>query len=241
MANKSNATDKPAVSGDGKDKPENVSLGPACGVVMIFACVAVALTITIATFMLFGEQNKMAVTALRTQLIPWVEQSGLSDPDRNRIVERLTELSSQIEQGKIDDRQLGRVRTRVTQNPVLQWAVIEQTIAIADKDPQFTEAEREQLKSISDHVLQACSQFQINMEDLGFLVQNLATQESKSMRYVIKPNVTHADIISFMQRAEQMLTKRKIQVDEEKRYQSVSQVFDHMLDQALDPNEQLLY
>jgi hypothetical protein len=208
---------------------------------MIFACVAFALTITVATFLLFGKQDEMAVTALRTQLIPWIEGSQLSETDRSRIVERLTELSTQIERGEIDERQLARVRTRVTQNPVLQWAVIEQTIAHAEKSSEFTDAEREQLKSISDQLLQACSQYQINMEDLGFLLQNLSSQEPKSMRLVIKPDITHADVISFMQRSEKMLKDRKLELKEDERYRSVSQVFNQMIDQALDPNEKLPY
>ncbi len=79
------------------------------------------------------------------------------------------------------------------------------------------------------------------MEDFGFLVQNIATQESQSMRLVRKPELTHADVISFMQRAEEMLERRKFELDEEKRFQSVSQVFDRMIDEALNVEEKLNY
>ena len=241
MAKKNNSTEATAAPADGNAPPQNVSLGPACGVLMIFGCVAVALTITVATFLLFGEQNKMASAALRTQLIPWVEQSQLSEIDRKRIVERLTELSTQIERGEIKDRQLSRVYTRVNRPTVLQWAPIEQTIAFADKDGEFSDSEREQLKSIADRLLQACAKFQVNMEDLGFLVQNLATQERGSGRLVLKPKITHADVISFMQRTQSMLDQRDFRLNEEKRYQSVSQVFDQMIDQALTTDDKLPY
>jgi hypothetical protein len=223
------------------EAPKDVSLGPACMVVGIFIAAGFAILMTLAAVFLFGKQDKMAASALRQMLIPWVDESELSQADQDRIIGRLTELSNQMERGELDDRQLERVRTRAHQNPVLQWAVIEQTEAFAEGNSEFSDAEREQLSKISARLLQACAAYQVTMEDLGFLVQNLATQDSKSGRLVKKPTITHADVISFMQRANAMLDKRDFKLNEELQYQSVGQVFDTMIDEALDPTKRLPY
>lgn len=223
------------------EQTKDVPLGPAFMVIGIFLATGFGLLMALAAIFLFGKQGQMAVDGLRKQLIPWVNQSELSQTDQDRIIGRLTEISNQIERGEIDDRQLERLRTRVHQNPVLQWAVVEQTIAFAESNPEFSDAERDQLSAVSSRLLQACSAYQVTMEDLGFLVQNLATQDSESGRLVKKPTITHSDVISFMQRANSMLAKRKFELNEELQHQSVSQVFDKMLDEALNPDTKLPY
>ncbi len=220
---------------------KDVSLAPACGVFFIIAGVVFAVGMAVVAVMLIGKQDEMAIQALDNQLIPWIEQSELKDDDKNRIVDKLTEVTSEIRQGAIDDRQLQRIRTRVTQNPILQWAPIQQTLDFAEKSDEFSDAEREQLQRISDRLLQACEAYQFNMEDLGIVLQNLVTQESKSMRLVIKKDITHSDVVTFMQRAEEMLDRREIKLDETKRGRSVSVVFNQMIDEALDVDQKLKY
>ncbi len=213
--------------------PKDVSLGPACGVVFLLGGVVFAIIVSVSAYLLIGKQGERASSAIREQLIPWVDESELSVPDKARINERLMDLAADVEAGKVTDRQLGRLRTRLTQNPVLQWGVIDNTIALAQSSGEFTDAERRELQKISDRLLMASSEFKISMEELGFLVQKLATRDSQSGLLETRPEISHSDVITFMQRSEELMASREVG-DPPENSPSVAQVFEKMINDALD-------
>lgn len=215
------------------DEGEVVSLGPACGIVALFVAVAISMFFTVAAYMLMQRQDEAAVTAIQTQLIPWVEQSALAKTDRDRIVGRLNNLMSQIEAGEIDEDQLRRLHRRLTQNTTLQWAPIEAAILFAERDPSFSEAERQQLQSISDQLLALSIEGQLAMEEFEYLQQPIAVRENPSGRLIVRDDLDHTRITDMMTRAVGLL--RRMNFDPAKaRERSVAQAFDETIDLALE-------
>ena len=218
------------------------SLGPACGIIFVIGAILLSVSMVAAAYLINQNQPEQATAAIRTQLIPWIDESQLSPSDKSALVERLMDLSSDIEAGELDDRQFARLKVSLTQNPVLQWAVIDQTLAFATGNAEFTDAEREQLQRLSDTLLYACGQQKVSMEEFGFLVQDLATREPKSGRLELRNPITHKDVLSYMRRTEELLEQREVKFDaiaQSARYRSVPQTFSQMIDDALNLNLQL--
>lgn len=93
---------------------KDVSLGPACVVIGIFGLVGISVFFVYMSMMLMGNQGKTAVSSVREQLIPWVEQSSLGQNDRQIIVGRLNEISDSMEREELTTRQLSRLGIRLT-------------------------------------------------------------------------------------------------------------------------------
>ena len=212
---------------------ENVSLGPACGVILLLVALTGSVLFTLGAFLLRGKQPQHAIASIQRQLIPWIEESQLSDPDKNRITGRLNELLVAIERDEISSRQLQRLYHRLSENPVLQWAPLELAIAQANGSGEYTDAERAHLQSLSDRLLQAAGQGRISINELEFVLQPITLRNSKSGRLILKEPLLHNDVLTSVQRGEELLKSRELQdipvVDA-----SVGQVFDRMIDEALN-------
>lgn len=220
-------------TGPDADETENVSLGPACGIVVLIIAIGVSVAFTVAAFMLRGMQPQHAIASIQQQLIPWVDQSELSDADKNRITGRLNELLNQIEREEVSSRQLQRLYHKLSENPVLQWAPLEQAIAAAQGNPDYTDAEREQLQSLSDRMLEATGRGRISINELEFVLQPMTLRNSQSGRLLLKEKVSHNEVMTSVQRGEELLKSRELQ-DVAVGDVSVGQMFERMIDEALD-------
>ena len=219
-------------------EPENVSLGPACGIAVLVIAIGVSVAFTLAAYLLRGMQPQHAISSIEQQLIPWIEQSQLTDSDKDRIVGRLNELLVQIERGEVSSRQLQRLYHKLSENPVLQWAPFEQAIAAAEGNSDFTDAEREHLRSLSDRLLEAAGRGRISINELEFVLQPMTLRNSKSGRLTLKESVTHNEVMASVQRGEELLKSRNLQNIETKD-SSVGQVFERMVDEAMDEEQKL--
>ena len=76
---------------------KDVPLGPACMVVFVCFLIGLCIVIAIMAYMLTGNQGKRAATALRKQLIPWVDESSLSKTDQSAIIEELNNIANMME------------------------------------------------------------------------------------------------------------------------------------------------
>ncbi len=238
MAKAPPATTDVDTPGTANPPVENVSLGPACGVLFLMGGVLIAVIVTVAAYLLMGKQGERASAAIQQQLIPLVERSQLPANDKSDIVDRLNVLAFEIEGGEVTDRQLARLHTRLSQNAILQWGAIYQTVEFAETNDEFTDSERDELKKISNRLLYACSQFKITIDDLGFLLQQLTLREGKSGLLILREEITHGDVVSFMRRSEEMMDQRgvpKVQPAE----QTVAQVFESMVDDAMNEDKKL--
>lgn len=219
-------------------EPENVSLGPACGIAVLLLALGVSVSFTVGAYLLRGMQPKHAIASIEQQLIPWVDQSQLNDADKRRIVDRLNELLVQIERDEVSGRQLERLYHKLSENPVLQWAPLEQAIAAAEGSSDYTDAEREHLQSLSDRLLEAAGRGRISINELEFVLQPITLRNSKSGRLTLKESVTHNEVMASVQRGEELLKSRGLQNIETKDA-SVGQVFERMVDEAMDEEQKM--
>jgi hypothetical protein len=209
------------------------SLGPACGFFFVFFAVIVAFGIIAVSFWLGTRENqtKAAAKAIRSQLIPWIKDSSLTEQDRESMVERLTDLLVDLDAERLTSDQLRRLSLRLDSQPVFQWGVIEAIEAQAEADKELSESEKESIRRLCDRLLRSVYEGKMAMTQLSYIVQNVATTERLSQRLNIRQENKAADLRSFWQRAETVCDK--LQVSKEPLEKTPSQVLRMMLDEAL--------
>lgn len=102
-----------------------VDEGPGClpGVMAATVLMGIAFFVTCGgcTWFLFTKRSELALSTLRQNYIPELEQSLLAPEDKKEIVDALNQFADDLERGKYDDWQSTGVMTRMVRLPVLQW------------------------------------------------------------------------------------------------------------------------
>jgi hypothetical protein len=225
---------KPVERGSGGPQ-KDVSLGPACLVVAVIGAICLSLGMIAMAAMMTGSQGRRAAYSVREQLIPWVEQSSLSTTDKQAIIERMTDLSSDMEREELTTRQLSRLVIRMTDSPVLQWGVVEQLVAAAKLSDGFIEEEKTEFTAACDRWLRAASEGKLSIQDMEFAVQNVATKDQRSGRLTIRDDVNDDRLREFQRRLSTM--SDKLVIPKEPFEKSVSQVFLTVIEEALREKE----
>lgn len=209
---------------------KDVSLGPACLVVGIFFLVGVSIFFVYMSIMLMGNQGKAAARSVREQLIPWVEQSLLSQSDRQTIVSKLDEVASQMEREELTGRQLTRLGIRLTESTILQWGAVEQLNLIAQRS-ELSAEEKAEFALTCDRWLNCASSGKLNMQDMEFGTQNVCTKEHPSGRLKPRDDIDETRLREFMSRISTMCDR--FQIPNEEFPKSVSQVFLEVIESGL--------
>ncbi|MCY2983800.1 MAG: hypothetical protein NTY15_09200 [Planctomycetota bacterium] len=222
-----------AVRGSGGEQ-KDVSLGPACLIVVVILALCLSIGVIAMAAMMSGNQGKRAAYSVREQIIPWVEQSSLSKTDRQIIVERLTNLSDDMEREELTTRQLSRLVLRLTDSPILQWGIVEQLIQAASGS-SMTDVEKSQFRAGCDRWLRSASEGKLSLQDMEFAVQNVATKDQRSGRLSIRPDVDVEGLREFQRRMTTISDKHEM--TSEPFDKSVSQVFTAVIEDALSKKD----
>lgn len=179
-----------------------------------------------------GSQHLQASSALRTQLIPWVEKSTLSDADRQSIIERLNELVADMDANRLTTRQLSRLNFRLSGAPIFQWGVIEEIQRQANVSADFSVAEKEALNAECDRLLRTARDGKIAMEQIEFATQQAAVKEQRSGRLTARQEISAAEFQEFLRRITAI--NDRVQTEKKPLVKSVSQVFRMQIEDALN-------
>lgn len=210
---------------------KDVPLGPACMVVFIFFLVSLCVLVAYMSFMLTGKQGGRAAYAVREQLIPWVDQSTLSQPDQVAIIDELTSLASQMERDELTSRQLTRLGARLQDSTILQWGVVEEINRVAQRSSGLTDQEKSDFALACDRWLRSAGEGKLSMIEMEFALQSAATKEPRSGRLTLKDDVSDEQLREFYRRVLSICEKHKVPADPFDK--SVSQVFKAMIEDGL--------
>ena len=210
---------------------KDVPLGPACMVVFVCFLIGLCIVIAIMAYMLTGNQGKRAATALRKQLIPWVDESSLSKTDQSAIIEELNNIANMMERDQLTPRQLTRLGVRLSDSPILQWGTVEQVLKFVQTNEEFNATEREEIQRTCDRWLRCAAEGKLSMTEMDFAFQGCAAKDPRSGRMTLRPDVTTSQIREFHRRVLGVCDKYKI--DSEPFDKSISQVFHSMIEDGL--------
>lgn len=181
--------------------------------------------------MLTGNQGPRAALAVRKQLIPWVDDSALSKEDQVSIIDELSSLASQMEQGELTSRQLSRLGIRLTDSTILQWGVVQDALRYVKESKGFTEEEKEDIQKTCDRWLRCASEGKLSMTEMEFAFQGFGIKEPRSGRLSLRKDVTDDQIREFQRRVLGVCEKYKTSTEPFEK--SVSQVFHMMMEDGL--------
>ena len=214
---------------------KDVSLGPACLIVVVIAAICLSLGMIAMAAMMTGSKGRRAAYAVREMLILWVEQSALGKTDRQNIVEKLTDLSVSMEREELTTRQLSRLAMRLNDNPVFQWGVVEDLNRAAQASATMTDKEKEEFRLSCDRWLRSASEGRLALQDMEFALQNVSTKDLRSGRLIFRDDVNDERLREFQRRMDKISDTLKI--GSEPFDKSVSQVVDAMVEDALSKKE----
>ena len=214
-----------------KPKSNEPSLGPACAFFFLLACAVFSLSLIFIAWWMSGSQHIKASSALKTQLIPWIEDSALSKPDRESITERLNELTADMDADRLSGRQLSRLNFRLSGQPLFQWGVVEEVQRQANGMADLSDAEKQALNVACDRLLRTVLDGKVAMEQMEFAAQEVAKKEPKSGRLIPQDGLSAAKIQEFLRRIIAVSDRAKTENDPLEK--SVSQVFREMMDDAI--------
>jgi len=216
--------------GSGGDQ-KDVSLAPACLIIVIIGAVCLSVGMIALAALMGTNAGRRAAYSVREMLIPWVEQSSLAPTDIKNIVERLSDLSSDMEREELTNDQLSRLAARLNDSTILQWGVVEQLNLQAHKSNGFNEDEKADFSAECDRWLVAASRGKLSLQDMEFAVQNVATKDPRSGRLSVRDNVSDEGLREFQRRMSTI--SDKFEIPKEPLNKSVSQVFSNVIDEAL--------
>ena len=225
-------TTKEARGSGGPQK--DVSLGPACLIVVVIAAICLSVGMIAMAAMMTGSKGRRASYAVREMLIPWVEQSALGKSDRENIVEKLSSLSDSMEREELTTRQLSRLAMRLNDNPVFQWGVVE-ALNRAAQASTMTDKEKDEFRLSCDRWLRSASEGRLALQDMEFAVQNVSTKDMRSGRLTIRDDVIEERLREFQRRMDKI--SDTLGISSAPFDKSVSQVVDAMVEDAMSKKE----
>lgn len=209
---------------------KQVSLGPACLVFVIFGLIGMSVFMVAISWIMMGKESEMAAKAIETLLIPWVEESLLEKTDKDAILEELNGLLVDIKDEKLNERQLLRLKLRITETPILQWGVVQQVLDRISKS-ELTDKEKQTAMEEGDRLMRGVAEGKITMQQLGFMCQKVASQERKTGRLQILPETELSDLREFIRRAASICDT--IKIPREPYPSTPRQVFHRLIVEAL--------
>jgi hypothetical protein len=217
------------------DKPD-VPLAPACLVVGLLMALFFSVMMVAAAWLLMGRQADTAMMAIERQLIPWVEQSNMAEPDRREVVAQLELLCRDIAGERYESRQVERLGTRLRDNPLFLWGLIQQLQERIEQST-LTEPERASAAPICDRMLEMAARGLLDMSQLDFVVQEVALRTSDQRRLVIREETPPESLRLFLRRASLVADQAGIPTEVES--QSLADALRRVLQEAVDLDRKL--
>ncbi|MGV3484996.1 MAG: hypothetical protein ACO1RT_11315 [Planctomycetaceae bacterium] len=102
-------------------RPESAGCFPAILAATLLLGMVMFLTFGFAGYVIFQKRGDLAVRTLRGTILPEVEQSRLDPETKQAVMQRLTALTDDIEQKKLENWQAGGAMNRLVRSPLLRW------------------------------------------------------------------------------------------------------------------------
>lgn len=215
-------------------KQGDVSYGPACFVTFIFLLVGISLFFVYMSIVLMGNTGVRASRAIYEQLIPWVEQSHLSQNDRRDVIDELEILAEKMKKEELTSRQLSRLNARLSDSVVLQWGAVEK-LNVAAQESDMSDEEKAEFTALCDRWFACAASGKLSLQDMEFAMQQVCTKDARSGRLNPKMDATSTALRDFMRRIKTMC--EHFNTPTEKFGKKVPEVLRQMIEDGLDESK----
>jgi hypothetical protein len=215
-------------------KQGDVSYGPACFVTLIFLLVGISLFFVYMSIVLMGNTGERASRAIYEQLIPWVEQSHLSQNDRRDVIDELELLAEKMKREELTSRQLSRLNARLSDSAILQWGAVEKLDAAA-QESDMSDEEKAEFTSLCDRWFACAASGKLSLQEMEFAMQQVCNKDARTGRLNPKTDASSTALRDFMRRIKTMCDHFKTPT--EKFGKKVPEVLRQMIEDGLDESK----
>lgn len=217
-------------AGSGDERPPEPSVGPACLVIVVLTLAVFSAVCAFGSFFFFSDQPALAERGINEQLIPWVESSNLSPPDKRAILSELVETVERVRSRQLTSRQLSRLKNALEDNPVLLWGTVEAVMAQAD-DAGLPAVEIAAGKRVTQRLLHGAALRKLSRNDLVYLLEGCTHTRADGQGLEVNMPLDAKQIRDFLGRAERFANG--VEVPNEPYEKKVPEVFRGMIEEAL--------
>lgn len=214
----------------GRERLPEPSMGPACLVIVVLTLAVFFAFCAFGSFFFFSDQPALAERGINEQLIPWVETSNLSPPDKRAVLADLEDAVEQVKSRQLTSLQLSRLKNALEDNPVLLWGTVEAVMAQAD-DAGMPTVEIEAGKRVTQRLLRAASERKLGRNDLVYVLEGCTHARADNQGLEANTPLTATQIRDFLGRAERFADGMKISIEPYEK--SVPEVFRGLIEEAL--------
>jgi len=203
-------------------------------VTLIFFLVGVSLFFVYMSIVLMGNTGARASRAIYEQLIPWVEQSHLSQNDRRDLIDELEVLAEKMKREELTSRQLSRLNARLSDSAVLQWGAV-QKLDSAAQESDLSDEEKAEFSALCDRWLACAASGKLSLQDMEFAMQQVCTKDAKTGRLNPKTDAPSSALRDFMRRVKTMCDLFEVPTNEFGK--SVPEIMREMIEDGLDESK----
>lgn len=214
----------------GRERLPEPSMGPACLVIVVLTLAVFSALCAFGSFFFFSDQPALAQRGINEQLIPWVETSNLSPPNKREILADLEDAVERVKSRQLTSLQLSRLKNALEDNPVLLWGTVEAVMAQAD-DAGMPAVEIEAGKRVTQRLLRAAAERKLGRNDLVYTLEGCTHARADGQGLEANSPLTATQIRDFLGRAERFADGMKISTEPYEK--SVPEVFRGLIEEAL--------
>lgn len=164
----------------------------------------------ISTWYLFQQRTELAVRALRSDVIPEVQQSSLPPEEKAAVVQMLEQVVADGESGQLENWQSSGIMERLVRSPILEWGNLVAVEAMVENSEAFSEEERQHAKRQFSRLKQAVEQNEATAVDFHDVLLPVLSEAEPGKRRRLVRDIDAEQLREVVHRAEMVADRSRI-------------------------------
>ncbi len=187
------------IQGGPADEPQGPGCLPAVLAATLLMGMVCFLAFAFSAWLIFQKRGDLAIRTLRQTIIPELEQSRLDPEEKRIIVEELSELADDMEQGLYENWQAGGIMQRLINSPMMRWGdlVAVERWAAKNLPPEQQPEARKQISRF----FRAVELDRVVARDIHDVLAPVSTRENAAGFVQLRTQLREQDVREVVQRA----------------------------------------
>jgi hypothetical protein len=203
----------PATSGsvDSPTEPQGPGCLPAVMAATLLMGIIFFIMFAFSAWLIFQKRGDLAIRTLRATIIPELEQSRL-DPDEKRLViNELSALADDMEQGRYENWQAGGIMQRLINSPIMRWGDLVAVDGWAEKN--LDEEQRLEARKQISRFFRAIELDRAVARDIHDVLGPVSTRENEAGFVQLRSDLRQEDVREVAHRAQLVADRAQVPDD----------------------------
>ncbi len=200
--------DQGGSSRDDRREPQGPGCLPAIMAGTLLLGIVLFVTFGFSAWLIFQKRGDLAVRTLRATVIPELEQSRLAPDDKQAVIQELSGLADDIEQGAYENWQAGGIMQRLITSPLMRWAdllSVQRWAAANLPDEQAQQAELQ-----ISRFFRAVELDRVVARDMQDVLASVSASPNSQGFVQLKSELQAEDVLEVVQRAKLVADRAEV-------------------------------